>query len=406
MGNLGKTGWFVVLVALPVSARDLETEMFVCKPGNYRLRLPGEPRPAVTNGRPSAGGATSYVLRTSTRITYEIRYKDVTQDEVKPDKIATLLEATVDSHLTSANGSPTERKNIPLGAHPGRDVRFRRPAPSDRRNPDAGALRVYLVGTRLYSISVVGPAGSLTKKQVAEYLDGFSLLETVTPVSAPASNGSATTPSGPKGGRVVTNFWGKPLDPDQDCNIRNDRGTMVVAIPGKRHDLAPALGLANAPRLLQDVEGNFVVEVQCASYVRPGSKPASPSGVSYAASGLLYYKDDEHFIRLEHGAVAAPEPGGARIRFEKNDDQTTSHSSEPPVPPSSGIRLRLERRGAEMRGSYCLDGKTWQALEPLDLTGWGERGEVGVMAVNTASTPFRTSFRQFRLEHQTEEPQD
>jgi hypothetical protein len=132
-------------------------------------------------------------------ITYEIRDKDVSKDEVKSDKIAMLLEAIVESHLTSANASPTDRKNIPLGAHPGRDVRFQRPAPSDRRNPDAGALRVYPVGTRLYSISVVDPAGTLTKEQVAEYLDGFSRLEPVTPVSGPAFNGFATTPSSPEG---------------------------------------------------------------------------------------------------------------------------------------------------------------------------------------------------------------
>src|SRR4051812_29204105 len=50
--------------------------------------------------------------------------------------------------------------------------------------------------------------------------------------------------------------WGTAINPDGDCKFSVERGRVTIAIPGKVHALSAELGRVNAPRLLQEVEGD------------------------------------------------------------------------------------------------------------------------------------------------------
>lgn len=47
--------------------------------------------------------------------------------------------------------------------------------------------------------------------------------------------------------------WGNPVDPDRDCKIRRDSGTLIFEMPGTVHEYDPYFKRTNAPRLLREL---------------------------------------------------------------------------------------------------------------------------------------------------------
>src|SRR4051794_37085474 len=60
----------------------------------------------------------------------------------------------------------------------------------------------------------------------------------------------------------VVKGWGRVTDSDGDCNLTAKDNAVEFKIPGKSHDFASELKLQNAPRVLQDVNGDFIAEVK------------------------------------------------------------------------------------------------------------------------------------------------
>ena len=91
--------------------------------------------------------------------------------------------------------------------------------------------------------------------------------------------------------------WGQTEDPDGDCKISAKEGKVTFSIPGTTHDLWPGGDRkVNAPRILQDVEGDFTVQVKVTSSVKPEN--------GFFRSGtLLIWQDDKTFIRLDSGCA-------------------------------------------------------------------------------------------------------
>src|SRR6267142_1720943 len=75
--------------------------------------------------------------------------------------------------------------------------------------------------------------------------------------------------------------WGMLTDPDNDCTVKGEDGKLTITIPGGTHDLNPALGGMRAPRILQDVEGDFSVQVKISGEFAPGDKAADPRTVPF-----------------------------------------------------------------------------------------------------------------------------
>ena len=83
--------------------------------------------------------------------------------------------------------------------------------------------------------------------------------------------------------------WGKVVDPDGDCKFDAARGSLSIAIPGTHHNLNPAVR-QNAPRVLQEVEGDFTVQVRVSGDFEPGQRstlPCSPATLCVPAEKSL-----------------------------------------------------------------------------------------------------------------------
>jgi hypothetical protein len=58
--------------------------------------------------------------------------------------------------------------------------------------------------------------------------------------------------------------WGLAIDPDKDCKFTPGRGSLTIDVPASWHDLTPASPKPklNSPRVLREVDGDFVLTVK------------------------------------------------------------------------------------------------------------------------------------------------
>lgn len=92
------------------------------------------------------------------------------------------------------------------------------------------------------------------------------------------------------------------VDPDKDCKFDIKGNTMTIELPGGDHDLDPKRGRFNAPRLMREIEGDFIMQVRvCASFC-PSAKSTVDGEDPRVAAGLLLIPAGENCIRLEYKA--------------------------------------------------------------------------------------------------------
>ena len=145
------------------------------------------------------------------------------------------------------------------------------------------------------------------------------------------------------------------VDPKRDSNRSVDArdGFLRIEVKGY-HDLWTGSGDYNAPRLMREVEGDFTMETKVA-------------GPGRWCGGLVVWKDEDNFIRLDRGVRFRNElaPHGLPLHGE-----FTSIARE--YVDAEALWLRLERAGSVYRASYSVDGKQWL---PLKRTNTGSKKE-------------------------------
>jgi hypothetical protein len=203
----------------------------------------------------------------------------------------------------------------------------------------------------------------------------------------------------------IVKGWGEVDDPYRDCRITADGAKVAIEVPGTPHGLG--WGYASSPRILQEVEGDFVAQVKIASALRAeidagltGQGPASQSG------SLLIWKDRGHFIRLDRESrevdgkllplcsLEAWTEGKPAIDKERRKPIVLLHRI-----PDQVTHLRLERRQGKLYASFSQDGgKTWQPhpFGPLALD-LPNKVKVGVAAVNMTTKPLKVAFEDLQI---------
>ncbi len=198
-------------------------------------------------------------------------------------------------------------------------------------------------------------------------------------LAAPAPFPRTTRPSVP----WVTG-WGKPEDPVGDCRFDRDGERLTITVPCKGHQLDLASHRLNAPRLLREVEGDFVAQVRIE---RDGRMASMEPGSDARLAGLVLAGGGTFKLKLTAG----------NMLLEQTDSSV--FTTLPPSGPRVGnpVWLRLERRGNVLRLAYSADGKSWKYLAgPLRL-GLPRQVKVGVVAETTGEGVFKVVFDQFRL---------
>ena len=137
------------------------------------------------------------------------------------------------------------------------------------------------------------------------------------------------------------------IDPMGDCDHSLDAhpGWLRISIPeSSRHDLYSGSHNFDAPRLVREVNGDFVIETKLSTSAARGE------------GGLLVWKDYRNNVRFERGVHFPNE-----LFFAAHVNGAYMHRARDYVK-GDPIWLRLERSGSTFRAFYSLDGAEWHLM--------------------------------------------
>ncbi len=192
-------------------------------------------------------------------------------------------------------------------------------------------------------------------------------------------------------------FWGEVVDPDGDCDLNLRGGELVFEVPGTLHDLNVDIGKNNAPRVVQEIDGDFTATVKVGGSFEPGESRTGPKSVPYNGGGLVIWHDEGNYIRLERASMYRNNRVVGFLAFESRERGTrTEVHNKGGLNPRQDCWLRIERRGETISGSLSDDGKDWEDLQPMSVD-WPSRLKVGVDAVNSCGDPMTVKFQDYTL---------
>jgi regulation of enolase protein 1 (concanavalin A-like superfamily) len=198
---------------------------------------------------------------------------------------------------------------------------------------------------------------------------------------------------GPKG----ATFWGEVVDPDGDCQLDLRDGELVGIVPGTLHDLNVDIRKNNAPRVVQEVVGDFVAQVKVSGSFHPGPIRTGPKSVPYNGGGLVVWLDEGNYIRLERAAMYRNDRVMGFLAFESRERGTRAEvHNKGGLDPGRDLWLRVARLESVISGAYSLDGQTWEDLRPMEID-WPSRLRVGVDLVNSCGDPMTVRFAGYSL---------
>jgi len=100
--------------------------------------------------------------------------------------------------------------------------------------------------------------------------------------------------------------WGTIADPDKDCTIKEQKGTLTITVPATGHDLGVEHQLMNAPRVLRKVSGDFTVQVLVGGRVEAEAPGTLTDRLPFMGAGLLLWQDENNYLRLERASFVNP----------------------------------------------------------------------------------------------------
>ncbi|MFN7139400.1 MAG: DUF1349 domain-containing protein [Limisphaerales bacterium] len=178
--------------------------------------------------------------------------------------------------------------------------------------------------------------------------------------------------------------WGNAIDPSADCKFLVGEGELLISVPGTNgpHDLAAEIGITNAPRVLQTVEGDFIIEVVVDGRFSPGRDSTLPGRTAYNGAGLVLMADPNHGICLARAVLQYKT--GKPLHYANFEMRTNGkvdglgNAKQHPLPEKGPILLKLERRGQTVAGAFSSDGAQWlhflqKTFQPAGLKSckWG-----------------------------------
>jgi regulation of enolase protein 1 (concanavalin A-like superfamily) len=186
---------------------------------------------------------------------------------------------------------------------------------------------------------------------------------------------------------------GTVIDPDRDCQVKEENGRVTIVVPKTHHDLTYTEDYTklNSPRILQDIKGDFRLEDKVEAFELPNEKASSGGKYSFVSSGLLVWQDDHNFIRMDRAAV-----GNTPFIWVERFQDGKSVSQKMRGIENKDTFLRVTRKGDKFTFETSEDGKDWAEVHSEEAK-LAEQSKVGVLAINTTTEEFSVKIEDLKL---------
>jgi regulation of enolase protein 1 (concanavalin A-like superfamily) len=298
-----------------------------------------------------------------------------------------ILDEYRDFFALVFRGKVLTEKSVRRDGMMGRDFTVRG-QPERRGDIATIRVRLYLSGPAIYALIAVAAPNRELPDDTGRFFGSFA-------IGTKRLKKSGPQPEPP--GKPIPG-WGSAIDPDGDCQIDVKDKVLSITVPGTLHDLNADIDKYNAPRVLREVTGDFMMQVKIVGEFKPGSTSTNSKSFPYNGAGLFVWRDSDNFIRLERGAIIGRggKPG-TFATFEEREGGSTGAQHNGPLTPGTAY-LQMARRGKTIYGAVSKDGKNWTALRPID-TVWPAKLKVGVNAINSGNEAFVVRFEDFKLQN-------
>lgn len=189
--------------------------------------------------------------------------------------------------------------------------------------------------------------------------------------------------------------WGKAVDPDGDCKFSIVGARLSIEVPGTPHALAIERNQMNAPRVVREVQGDFVAQVKVVGHFPRGAEAKVEGRRPYHSAGFFLSKDNQSYIRLEKAEMVVGADNMTFVGFELREGGVPKRMADGLESPLDArlehTFLRLEREGEKITASVSMDGENWKKLVPMTVN-WPTKLQIGVTAGHNTADPFAPSF--------------
>jgi regulation of enolase protein 1 (concanavalin A-like superfamily) len=248
----------------------------------------------------------------------------------------------------------------------------------------------------------------------ADYKELFFRAVVLSPSEADGSNtlylGRIENGSDTRGDASISNVigWGHVINRDKDGMILDDNDVLSLILPGgsHAHDLAAEIHLTNAPRVVQNITGDFTIEVRTDGRFDPGDISTQPGRHAYDGAALIIMADTDNVATLARAGLQYPQK---RPAFYANFEMRTGGklrriglTGDSKLPANGPVFLRLQRKGTEIDASVSTNGDQWKSLAAKNIPNdWPQMLSAGVAAISTSEAEFAPRFSQLKI---TKEP--
>ena len=163
---------FIIIVCLSCN-REAEWLAFRAPEGGFAVEAPGVLEEQVATMGTMMGSIqfTAYVLEKD-RTIYMAGYSDWPDTIVEKKHADELLDFAIEGAITTLKGKVTRNTPITLGKHKGRELVVDQVTMNQEHT-----IRIYLVGNRMYQLSVLIPKREEFNQKKDRFLDSFQLLK-------------------------------------------------------------------------------------------------------------------------------------------------------------------------------------------------------------------------------------
>jgi hypothetical protein len=191
--------------------------------------------------------------------------------------------------------------------------------------------------------------------------------------------------------------WGPPwdeVDPLGDCRFERDGDRLTITVPGKGHVFDVPENVLNAPRLVREVEGDFVVQVRVGGVFAPEAAAKGETAVQRAG---LFLDEGRSIMTFERVADLTEDAQRYHVRFTHRlpGEKGGGLVLEDGPPLDKLAYLRVERKGDLIRFLWSLDGEKWKSVIPTG--GLAKKLKLGVIAEASGAGKFKPEFDRFQL---------